>query len=80
MKLCLHCKNMKNKYVSLMENARHAKATLTPCCLIKHFRNKMERVILEKEIGRIRDVAVGKDGAIYLLSHERLGGLYRLAK
>lgn len=39
-----------------------------------------ERVILEKEIGRIRDVAVGKDGAIYLLSDERSGGLYRLAK
>lgn len=39
-----------------------------------------ERVILEKEVGRIRDVAVGKDGAIYLLSDERRGGLYRLTQ
>lgn len=47
---------------------------------LKDNRPTSERVILEKEIGRIRDVAVGKDGAIYLLSDERRGGLYRLTK
>lgn len=41
---------------------------------------KSERVILDKQIGRIRDVAIGEDGAIYLLSDEQRGGLYRLAK
>lgn len=47
---------------------------------LENNRPTSERVILEKEVGRIRDVAVGKDGAIYLLSDERNGGLYRLAK
>lgn len=35
-------------------------------------------VVLEGEIGRIRDVRVGPDGRIYLLSDESDGGLYRL--
>lgn len=35
-------------------------------------------VILEGEIGRIRDVRLGGDGAIYLLSDHADGGLYRL--
>lgn len=39
-----------------------------------------ERVILKKKIGRVRDIAIGKDGAIYLLSDEQRGGLYRLTK
>ena len=42
-----------------------------------------ERVILDGEIGRIRDVAVGPDGpfagAVFLLSDEAQGGLWRLA-
>ena len=41
-----------------------------------------ERVILDGEIGRIRDVAVGPDGpfagAVFLLSDEERGGLWRL--
>ena len=41
-----------------------------------------ERVILDGEIGRIRDVAVGPDGpfagAVFLLSDEAQGGLWRL--
>lgn len=36
-------------------------------------------VILEGEIGRIRDVRLGRDGALYLLSDHADGGLYRLA-
>lgn len=47
---------------------------------LKDNRPISERVILEREVGRIRDVAVGNDGAIYLLSDETNGGLYRLAK
>ncbi|GKW48720.1 PQQ-dependent sugar dehydrogenase [Halomonas sp. NCCP-2165] len=35
-------------------------------------------VVLEGEIGRIRDVRVGPDGRIYLLSDASDGGLYRL--
>ncbi|TDR56025.1 glucose/arabinose dehydrogenase [Halomonas ventosae] len=35
-------------------------------------------VILEGEIGRIRDVLLGRDGALYLLSDHADGGLYRL--
>ncbi|MGM0984381.1 MAG: PQQ-dependent sugar dehydrogenase [Pseudomonadota bacterium] len=35
-------------------------------------------VILEGEIGRIRDVHLGSDGAVYLLSDHDDGGLYRL--
>ena len=42
-----------------------------------------ERVILDGEVGRIRDVAVGPDGpfagAVFLLSDEAQGGLWRLA-
>tara|TARA_B100000575_G_C22684181_1_gene415646 strand:- start:228 stop:518 length:291 start_codon:yes stop_codon:yes gene_type:complete len=41
-----------------------------------------ERVILDGEIGRIRDVAVGPGGAfggeVFLLSDEVQGGLWRL--
>ncbi|MEK9855082.1 MAG: PQQ-dependent sugar dehydrogenase, partial [Rhodobiaceae bacterium] len=41
-----------------------------------------ERVILDGEIGRIRDVAVGPDGPfageVFLLSDEAQGGLWRL--
>ena len=39
-----------------------------------------ETVILDRVIGRVRDVAVAPDGAILLLSDEAQGGLYRLAK
>lgn len=35
-------------------------------------------VILEGEIGRIRDVHLGRDGALYLLNDHNDGGLYRL--
>jgi glucose/arabinose dehydrogenase len=38
-----------------------------------------EERLLERAIGRIRDVRVGPDGAIYLLTDESDGGLYRLA-
>jgi glucose/arabinose dehydrogenase len=42
-----------------------------------------ERVILDSQIGRIRDVAVGPDGPfageVFLLSDEAQGGLWRLA-
>ncbi|CAM3542010.1 PQQ-dependent sugar dehydrogenase [Halomonas lysinitropha] len=37
-----------------------------------------QEVILEGEIGRIRDVHLGSDGALYLLSDHDDGGLYRL--
>ena len=37
-----------------------------------------EFIILENTIGRVRDVAVARDGAILLLSDESDGGLYRL--
>ena len=35
-------------------------------------------VILDGEIGRIRDVRLGRDGALYLLNDRADGGLYRL--
>ena len=35
-------------------------------------------VILEGEIGRIRDVRLGPEGAIYLLQDAADGALYRL--
>jgi len=38
----------------------------------------LENIILKNKIGRIRDVAVSKDGSILLLTDEREGGLYRL--
>ena len=37
-----------------------------------------EERLLEGAIGRIRDVEVGPDGYLYLLTDERDGGLYRL--
>ena len=37
-----------------------------------------ETIILDRQIGRIRDVEVAPDGAILLLSDEAQGGLYRL--
>ncbi|MBS3670098.1 PQQ-dependent sugar dehydrogenase [Halomonas boliviensis] len=38
-----------------------------------------EELILQGEVGRIRDVRQGPDDAIYLLTDEPQGGLYRLA-
>ena len=37
-----------------------------------------ENIVFKNKIGRIRDVAVSKDGSILLLTDEREGGLYRL--
>lgn len=37
-----------------------------------------QEVLLEKRIGRIRDVAVGPDGRLWLLTDEDNGALYRL--
>ncbi|XWN32014.1 MAG: PQQ-dependent sugar dehydrogenase [Devosia sp.] len=37
-----------------------------------------EEILLEREIGRIREVEMGPDGAIYLLTDEGSGGVYRL--
>jgi glucose/arabinose dehydrogenase len=37
-----------------------------------------EERLLEGVIGRIRDVRVGPDGLVYLLTDESNGGLYRL--
>lgn len=37
-----------------------------------------EEVLLETELGRIRDVATGPDGYLYLLTDQSDGGLYRL--
>jgi aldose sugar dehydrogenase len=37
-----------------------------------------EEPLLEDTIGRIRDVEVGPDGYLYLLTDESDGGLYRL--
>jgi aldose sugar dehydrogenase len=37
-----------------------------------------EERLLEEQIGRIRDVRVGPDGLVYLLTDEVRGGLYRL--
>ena len=39
---------------------------------------RSETVVLEGRIGRIRDVAVDRDGSVLLLSDESSGGLYRL--
>ena len=39
---------------------------------------RSESVVLERRIGRIRDVAVAGDGSVLLLSDEAGGGLYRL--
>ena len=39
---------------------------------------KREEAILKRRIGRVRDVAVGVDGSVLLLSDEHGGGLYRL--
>ena len=37
-----------------------------------------EERLLEGAIGRIRDVEVGPDGYLYLLTDESEGGIYRL--
>ncbi len=37
-----------------------------------------EEVILDRQVGRIRDVEIAPDGSILLLSDETSGGLYRL--
>lgn len=39
-----------------------------------------DTVILQDSIGRLRDVEVGPDGAIYLLNDEDQGALYRLSQ
>jgi glucose/arabinose dehydrogenase len=39
-----------------------------------------EEIIFQNKIGRIRDVEVGMDGSIYLLTDEKNGGLFRLYK
>ena len=39
-----------------------------------------EEIIFQNKIGRIRDVEVGRDGSIYLLTDEKKGGLFRLYK
>ena len=39
-----------------------------------------EEIIFQNKIGRIRDVDVGIDGSIYLLTDEKKGGLFRLYK
>ncbi|WP_043527881.1 PQQ-dependent sugar dehydrogenase [Litchfieldella xinjiangensis] len=41
---------------------------------------QVEELLLEGEIGRIRDVRQGPDGTIYLLNDEAKGGLYRLER
>ena len=38
-----------------------------------------EERLLQRRLGRIRDVRVGPDGSIYLLTDERKGAIYRLA-
>ena len=38
-----------------------------------------QEVLLRDEIGRIRDVRTGPDGALWILTDERRGGLYRLS-
>ena len=39
-----------------------------------------EEIIFQNKIGRIRDVEVGWDGSIYLLTDEKKGGLFKLYK
>ena len=39
-----------------------------------------DTVILQDSIGRLRDVEIGPDGAIYLLNDEDQGALYRLSR
>ena len=39
-----------------------------------------QSVILDRRIGRIRDVEVAPDGAILLLSDEANGGLFKLSR
>jgi glucose/arabinose dehydrogenase len=38
-----------------------------------------EERLLQRRLGRIRDVRVGPDGLVYLLTDERDGAIYRLA-
>jgi glucose/arabinose dehydrogenase len=38
-----------------------------------------EERLIDGELGRIRDVRVGPDGLIYLLTDDADGGIYRLA-
>ncbi|MCX7787533.1 MAG: PQQ-dependent sugar dehydrogenase, partial [Spirochaetes bacterium] len=37
-----------------------------------------EEVLLSRKIGRIRDVRMGPDGLLYLLTDERNGGVFRV--
>ena len=39
-----------------------------------------EQVVLDRRLGRLRDVEVGPDGAIYLLNDETKGGVYRWSR
>ena len=39
-----------------------------------------QAVVLDGNLGRLRDVEVGPDGAIYLLNDEEQGGVYRLSR
>lgn len=39
-----------------------------------------EQVVLDRRLGRLRDVEVGPDGAIYLLNDESKGGVYRWSR
>lgn len=39
-----------------------------------------EQVVLDRRLGRLRDVEVGPDGAIYLLNDEAKGGVYRWSR
>lgn len=47
---------------------------------IEQGRPVSETPVLKSELGRIRDVHVMPDGAVYLLTDERRGGLYRISK
>jgi glucose/arabinose dehydrogenase len=39
-----------------------------------------ESIWLDKELGRIRDIAVMKDGSILVLNDQADGGLYRITE
>jgi glucose/arabinose dehydrogenase len=39
-----------------------------------------EQIVMDRAIGRVRDVAVAPDGSILLLSDEAKGGLYSISR
>jgi glucose/arabinose dehydrogenase len=45
---------------------------------IRNDRVVEQEVLLSGVIGRIRDVRLGPDGKLYILTDERNGGLYRI--